>query len=183
MICESAILMPLLRKINKFISRFPISCRSFSSISAHLTPSINGNDFLSSISQIQSSFLHALHYYHIPATTITHSDNCSPFLPIPLSVISPLQSASKMSFQMADLGTSLLRLKLFSASSLSLGKIWHQSFVIEPLGVSVITSLPVSILYSCSPNLCKLSSGATKTEGASYSSKLVRRHSQYHPGF
>lgn len=183
MICESTLFVTLLHKINKLISRLPISSYSFSSLIPPKLPASNANDFFSSLSQIQSTCFHSLCHCCIPATT--HLDDCRAFLLFPLPVLFLQQSASKVSFQTVNLGTSFLGLKCISAAALSLGNVWTPKLCDWTFACLPVTSLPVSILCSCSPKPRKLSSGATERKRPSHTSRPVwpRLHSQHHPEF
>lgn len=130
--------------------------------------------FISLLSQMQSTFLHSLHHYHFPGTAIIYSGDCSTFLLVLLLVLLPQQSASKVSFQTANPGTSFLRLKCTCAAALFLGNVWTPKLCVWILACLPGHIPPLSASCAHAPqSLCKLSSGATKMQRASHTSRPV----------
>lgn len=102
-------------------------------------PATNGNDYLSSVSQIQSTFFHPLRHNHIPATTITTQ----------ITVV-PSYSSLCLLFSLCNLhpkwAFKLHFIPQLENSWVHPHRPWvksgHQGFVIRPLHVSLITYLP-----------------------------------------
>lgn len=153
MTCESARLT-LLHKINKLTSSFPgfqFPLTPFPPFYPTQLPATNGNDYVSSVSQLQSTFFHPLRHNHIPATTITTQITVVPSYSS-LCLASAICIQSELSnykpgnfipqlktheFIHTVLGWSLDTKALWSDPCMSLWS--HPS--------------SVSILYSCSPKL------------------------------
>lgn len=171
MTCESTLFMTLLHKINKLIFRFSISSYSLSS---HIPPN----------SQLQMLMIFFPYYpkSHPPGSVPFATATVQP--PLTWTTAEPSYSPLCLSYSLSNLHPLwAFKLSIWALhSSVKNASVWlhcpwvmsgHQSFVIGPSCVSLVTSLPcLPHFVLMLPKPLQTVIGATKTKRASHISHL-----------